>query len=43
MGSPGKVRRALTDEDVASIRDYAERYVGYRLDYMDGASAASAR
>jgi carbonic anhydrase/acetyltransferase-like protein (isoleucine patch superfamily) len=39
MGSPGKVRRALTDEDVASIRDYAERYVGYRLDYMGGAGA----
>ena len=34
MGSPGKVRRELTDADVASIRDYAERYVGYRLDYM---------
>jgi carbonic anhydrase/acetyltransferase-like protein (isoleucine patch superfamily) len=43
MGSPGKVRRALTDGDVASIRDYAERYVGYRLDYMSGADAASAR
>ena len=34
MGSPGKVRRALTDAEVASIRGYAERYVGYRLDYM---------
>ena len=34
MGSPGKVRRALTDAEVASIRKYAERYVGYRLDYM---------
>jgi gamma-carbonic anhydrase len=34
MGSPGKVRRALTDAEVASIRDYAARYVGYRLDYM---------
>ena len=43
MGSPGKVRRTLTDQDVASIRDYAERYVGYRLDYMSGADAASAR
>jgi carbonic anhydrase/acetyltransferase-like protein (isoleucine patch superfamily) len=43
MGSPGKVRRALNDEEVASILDYAERYVGYRLDYMppapDGAPA----
>lgn len=43
MGSPGKVRRPLTDDEVASIRDYAERYVGYRLDYMDGAGAAAAR
>ena len=36
MGSPGKVRRALTDEEVASIRWYAANYVGYRLDYMSG-------
>jgi carbonic anhydrase/acetyltransferase-like protein (isoleucine patch superfamily) len=43
MGSPGKVRRPLTDADVASIRDYAERYVGYRLDYMNGADSAPAR
>lgn len=43
MGSPGKVRRALTDDEVASVRDYAERYVGYRLDYMGGASAVSPR
>jgi carbonic anhydrase/acetyltransferase-like protein (isoleucine patch superfamily) len=43
MGTPGRVRRTLTEEDVVSIRDYAERYVGYRLDYMSGASAASAR
>ena len=34
MGSPGKVRRQLSDEDVASIRAYADRYVQYRLDYM---------
>jgi len=34
MGSPAKVRRTLTEEEVASIRDYAARYVGYRLDYM---------
>lgn len=34
MGSPGRVRRVLTEEEVASIRDYAERYVGYRLEYM---------
>jgi carbonic anhydrase/acetyltransferase-like protein (isoleucine patch superfamily) len=35
MGSPGKVRRALTDEEVASILDYAARYVSYRLDYLE--------
>ena len=34
MGSPARVRRTLTEEEVASIRDYAARYVGYRLDYM---------
>jgi carbonic anhydrase/acetyltransferase-like protein (isoleucine patch superfamily) len=42
MGSPGKVRRELNAEDVASIRVYAERYVEYRLDYM-AASAGSVR
>ena len=35
MGSPAKVRRPLTDEEKASIRDYAARYVKYRLDYLD--------
>jgi carbonic anhydrase/acetyltransferase-like protein (isoleucine patch superfamily) len=34
LGRPGKVVRPLTDEEVISIRDYAERYVGYRLDYL---------
>ncbi|MBA3297317.1 MAG: gamma carbonic anhydrase family protein [Acidobacteria bacterium] len=34
MGSPGKVKRQLTDEEVASILQYSERYVEYRLDYM---------
>jgi carbonic anhydrase/acetyltransferase-like protein (isoleucine patch superfamily) len=33
MGSPGKVRRALTDQEIASIRWYADNYVRYRLDY----------
>jgi hypothetical protein len=28
------LKRALSDADVASIRDYADRYVGYRKDYM---------
>ena len=34
MGSPGRVKRPLSDDEVASIRGYAERYVGYRLDYQ---------
>jgi gamma-carbonic anhydrase len=34
MGSPGKVRRALTDDEVAFVRDSAANYVGYRLDYL---------
>jgi carbonic anhydrase/acetyltransferase-like protein (isoleucine patch superfamily) len=34
MGSPGKVKRQLTDAEVADIQAYSDRYVGYRLDYM---------
>ena len=41
MGSPAKVRRALTDGEVASIRDYAARYVRYRLDYMEPAPSTT--
>jgi len=33
MGRPGKVKRPLTDEEVAEIRWYADSYVKYRLDY----------
>lgn len=33
MGRPGKVKRPLTDEEVAEIRWYADNYVSYRLDY----------
>jgi carbonic anhydrase/acetyltransferase-like protein (isoleucine patch superfamily) len=33
MGRPGKVKRTLTDEEVAEIRWYADAYVAYRLDY----------
>ena len=36
MGSPGKVKRLLTQAEVADIQKYADRYVGYRLDYMGG-------
>jgi hypothetical protein len=35
MGTPGKVKRLLTQAEVADIRLYADRYVGYRLDYME--------
>ena len=34
MGRPGKVRRELTDEEVAEIRWNADNYVRYRLDYQ---------
>lgn len=34
MGSPGKVKRLLTHAEIADIQTYADRYVGYRLDYM---------
>ncbi len=40
MGSPGKVKRSLTDDEVAGIQGYADRYVGYRLDYMPSGSGA---
>ena len=33
MGRPGKVKRSLSDEEVAEIRWYADAYVNYRLDY----------
>lgn len=35
LGSPGKVRRQLEPADVASIADYAERYVGYAREYKE--------
>jgi carbonic anhydrase/acetyltransferase-like protein (isoleucine patch superfamily) len=34
MGRPGKVKRELTDDEVAEIRWYADNYVRYRLDYQ---------
>ncbi len=33
MGRPGKVKRQLTDDEVAEIRWYSDNYVRYRLDY----------
>jgi carbonic anhydrase/acetyltransferase-like protein (isoleucine patch superfamily) len=34
MGSPGKVKRLLTQAEIVDIQLYADRYVGYRVDYM---------
>jgi hypothetical protein len=34
MGSPAKVRRPLSEAEVASILEYSGNYVKYRLDYM---------
>jgi carbonic anhydrase/acetyltransferase-like protein (isoleucine patch superfamily) len=34
MGSPAKVRRLLTQAEVADVLAYAERYVEYRRDFM---------
>ena len=35
MGIPGRVKRTLSDAEVLDIQGYADRYVGYRLDYMN--------
>ena len=35
MGSPGKIRRALADAELAFILEGAANYVRYRLEYMD--------
>jgi gamma-carbonic anhydrase len=34
MGSPGKVRRALTPDEIGFIKQSAANYVQYRLDYL---------
>jgi len=34
MGSPARVRKTLSDAEVASILEYSGNYVRYRLDYM---------
>jgi len=33
MGSPAKIRRPLNEAEIASIREYADRYVQYKKDY----------
>lgn len=35
MGTPGKVRRELTDDEVRGIQAYADRYVEYAREYKD--------
>ena len=41
MGRPGKVKRQLTEEEVAEIRWYSDNYVNYRLDYAREPKAGS--
>jgi carbonic anhydrase/acetyltransferase-like protein (isoleucine patch superfamily) len=43
MGRPAVLKRKLTEDEIASIRDYAQRYIGYRKDYMPAAAKASRR
>ena len=35
MGTPGRVKRPVTDDELALILEGAANYVRYRLDYMD--------
>ena len=39
MGSPGKVKRGLTEADKASIDAYARRYVSYKNIYREEPTA----
>lgn len=34
MGSPGKVKRSLTEAEVAMIQEFADNYVRYKRDYQ---------
>jgi carbonic anhydrase/acetyltransferase-like protein (isoleucine patch superfamily) len=43
MGRPATLKRKLTDAEIASIGDYAQRYIGYRKDYMPADAKAPAR
>jgi carbonic anhydrase/acetyltransferase-like protein (isoleucine patch superfamily) len=43
MGAPGKVKRALIEQDLDSIGQYAERYVGYAKVYREEAARAEWR
>ena len=35
MGAPGKVKRAVTEQDSARIRKHAASYIMYRQNYLD--------
>jgi carbonic anhydrase/acetyltransferase-like protein (isoleucine patch superfamily) len=39
MGSPAKVRRAVSEEERAGLRRYSENYVGYKDEYRAGEGA----
>ncbi len=39
MGSPAKVRRSLTDEEKAGLREYAQNYFGYKNTYLEEQNA----
>ena len=43
MGSPGKVKRELTEADCESIGKYAERYSGYREIYREESAGRGER
>ena len=43
MGRPARVKRPLTDDEVAEIRWYADNYVAYRLDYLAEAARLTER
>jgi carbonic anhydrase/acetyltransferase-like protein (isoleucine patch superfamily) len=34
LGSPARVARSLTDQEVRRVQQYADNYVRYRLDYL---------
>ena len=38
LGSPGRVRRAVSESELAWIKESAENYVGYANQYLDNSS-----
>ena len=41
MGSPGKVKRLLTQAEIAEIQTYADRYVAYQREYRSAKASRS--